>query len=64
MIRPVTSNVSALSGIVANGHQAIHFVSSTPSKIPYGGFSPVICGVGGEKGPFAGISRFLTPHFV
>ena len=41
MIRPMASNVSALSGIVANGHQAIHFVSSTPSKIPYGGFSPV-----------------------
>ena len=41
MIRPVTSNVSTLSGCVANGHQAIHFVSSAPSKIPYGGFSPV-----------------------
>ena len=41
MIRPMTSNVSALSGVVANGHQAIHFVSSAPSKIPYGGFSPV-----------------------
>src|SRR2546425_1706303 len=41
MIRPMTSNVSALSGIVANGHQAIHFVSSTPSKSPYGGFAPV-----------------------
>jgi len=41
MIRPMTSCVSALSGIVANGHQAIHFVSSAPSKIPYGGFSPV-----------------------
>src|SRR5947207_777321 len=41
MIRPMTSNVSALSDIVANGHQAIHFVSSAPSKIPYGGFSPV-----------------------
>ena len=37
----MTSNVSTLSGCVANGHQAIHFVSSTPSKIPYGGFSPV-----------------------
>jgi hypothetical protein len=23
------------------GHQAIHFVSSAPSEIPYGGFSPV-----------------------
>ena len=41
MIRPITSNVSALSGRVANSHQAIHFVSSAPSKIPYGGFSPV-----------------------
>ena len=37
----MTSDVAALSGIVANGHQAIHFVSSAPSKIPYGGFSPV-----------------------
>ena len=41
MIRPMTSSVSALSSIVANGHQALHFVSSAPSKIPYGGFSPV-----------------------
>jgi len=41
MVRPVTSSVSALSGIVANGHQAMHLVSSAPSKIPYGGFSPV-----------------------
>jgi hypothetical protein len=41
MFRPMTSSVSALSGIVANGHQAIHVVSSAPSKIPYGGFSPV-----------------------
>lgn len=41
MFRPVTSNVSALSSFVAKGHQTLHFVSSTPSKIPYGGFSPV-----------------------
>jgi hypothetical protein len=41
MIRPMTSDVSALSGVVANSHQALHFVSSAPSKIPYGGFSPV-----------------------
>ena len=41
MIRSMTSDVSALSGCVANGHQAMHFVSSAPSKIPYGGFSPV-----------------------
>ena len=44
MSRPMTSNVAALSGFVANGHQAIHFVSPAPSKIPYGGFSPVKCG--------------------
>ena len=40
MIRPTTSNVSTLSGIVANGRQAIRLVSSDPSKIPDGGFSP------------------------
>ena len=31
MIRPMASNVSALASVVANGHQAIHFFSSTPS---------------------------------
>src|ERR1017187_3130607 len=31
MIRPMASKVSALSSVVAKGHQAIHFVSSTPS---------------------------------
>ena len=31
MIRPMTSNVSALSSVVAKSHQAIHFVSSAPS---------------------------------
>ena len=41
MLRPMTSKVSALSSCVAKGHQALHFVSSAPSKIPYGGFSPV-----------------------
>jgi hypothetical protein len=41
MIRSMASSVSALSGSVANGHQTLHFVSSAPSKIPYGGFSPV-----------------------
>jgi hypothetical protein len=44
MFRPVTSIVSALSSGVANGHQTLHLVSSAPSKIPYGGFSPVLCG--------------------
>ena len=28
MIRPMASNVSALSSVVAKGHQAVHFVSS------------------------------------
>ena len=51
MIRPMTSNVAALSGIVANGHQAIHFVSSAPSKIPYGGFSPVRLQTRATPGP-------------
>jgi len=41
MFRPMASHVSALSGIVANGHQTVHPGSSAPSKIPYGGFSPV-----------------------
>ncbi len=41
MFRPMTSNVSTFSGYVANGHQALQYVSSSPSKIPYVGFSPV-----------------------
>jgi hypothetical protein len=41
MFRPMTSKVSALSGSVATGHQTVHPGSSAPSKIPYGGFSPV-----------------------
>ena len=41
MFRPMTSSVSILSDYVANGHQVMHSVSSSLSKIPYGGFSPV-----------------------
>jgi len=51
MIRPMTPDVSALSSFVANGHQAIHFVSSAPSKIPYGGFSPVRLQTGCQQRP-------------
>ena len=51
MIRPMTSDVSALSGIVANGQQAIQVVSSAPSKIPYGGFSPVRLQAGCQERP-------------
>jgi hypothetical protein len=31
MIRPMTSDVSALSGIVANRHQAIHLATPCPT---------------------------------
>ncbi len=51
MLRPMTSCVSALSGIVANSHQAIYLVSSAPSKIPYGGFSPVRLQAGCQQRP-------------
>ena len=41
MIRPMDSDVTALSSVVAEGHHASQFVSSTLSIIPYGEFSPV-----------------------
>ncbi len=41
MFRSMTSIVSAFSGFVAKGHQTMQFVSSSPSKIPYVGFSPI-----------------------
>jgi len=58
MCRPAASAVSALSGCVANGRQAMHHVSSPPSKIPYGGFSPVRLQIGSPDATFTGrISR-------
>jgi hypothetical protein len=39
--RSMASAESALSSVVANGHQTVHSGSSTPSKIPYGGFSRI-----------------------
>jgi hypothetical protein len=39
--RSVTSEVSAIVSYVAKGHQTMHYVSSSLSKIPCGGFSPV-----------------------
>jgi len=45
------SAVSALSGCVANGHQAVRPVSFSPSKIPYGGFSPVRLQAGRRRQP-------------
>ncbi len=41
MYRPGASDVSVFSDFVAKGHQALQHVSSSPSKIPYGGSSPV-----------------------
>jgi hypothetical protein len=37
----MTSDVSIVSDFVANGHQIMPNDSCSPSKIPYGGFSPV-----------------------
>jgi hypothetical protein len=51
MFRPMTSSVSALSGIVANGHQTVHPGSSAPSKTPYGGCSPVRLQAGCQPRP-------------
>jgi hypothetical protein len=39
--RPMASCVSALSSIVANGHQVLPSFPPPPLFIPYGGFSPV-----------------------
>ena len=63
MIRPMTSGVSALSGIVAKGHQAIHFVSSAPSKIPYGGFSPVRLQTSCQQRPSLPLQTYTLPQF-
>ena len=41
MFRLASSDVSAVSGCVANARQTLHHVSCTPSKIPYVGFSPI-----------------------
>jgi len=53
MGRAMTSNVSALSSFVANGHQLVHPVSSSLSEIPYGGFSPVRLQIGHPGATFA-----------
>ena len=60
MIRPMTPDESALSSFVANGHQAIHFVSSAPSKIPYGGFSPVRLQTGCQQRPSLALQLILV----
>ena len=57
MFRPMTSAVSALSGFGAYGHQALHHVSFSPSKIPYGGFSPVRLQTGSRPQPSPSLTR-------
>ena len=47
----MTSDVSTVSGFVANGHQTVRHVSCAPSKIPYGGFSPVRLQTGIRRRP-------------
>ncbi len=54
MFRPMTSNVSTFSGFVANSHQALQHVSSSPSKIPYVGFSPIRLQTGIQPQPSPG----------
>ena len=44
MFRPMTSRVWALSGIVANGHQTMHFDSSAPSIHAVGWVFPSTAG--------------------
>jgi hypothetical protein len=51
LYRSMTSGVSALSGFGANGHQTNQHVSSSLSKIPYGGFSPVRLQTGFQPRP-------------
>lgn len=57
MSRSVASSVSALSSGVANGHQTMQHVSSSLSKIPYGGFSPVRLQTRSPRRPSSSISR-------
>jgi hypothetical protein len=58
MGRLVASNVSALSGCVANRDQTLHHGSCSPSKIPYGGFSPVRLQTGIQLQPSSALPRF------
>ena len=60
VFRPVISIVSAVSGCVANDHQALHHVSCSPSKIPYVGFSPVRLQTGIQLRPSRAISDLST----
>ena len=65
MFRSVTSEVSAISSFVAKGHQTMHYVSSSLSKIPYGGFSPVRLQTGIQPQPsLVGCGLSARPTFT
>ena len=53
MLRPMTSKVSVLSDRVAEWSSGPATVSSSLSKIPYGGFSPVRLQIGFSTATFA-----------
>ena len=57
MCRSVASDVSALSSGVANSDQTMQHVSSSLSKIPYVGFSPVRLQTGSPRRPSSSIAR-------
>jgi hypothetical protein len=60
LFRSMTSKVSTFSGFVANGHQPMQYVSSSPSKIPYVGFSPVRLQTGIQLEPSSDHQRLST----
>ena len=62
MIRPMTSDVSALSGFVAKWSPGHAFVSSAPSKIPYGGFSPGTAPNGLSAATFVAPATYTLPQ--
>ncbi len=57
MCRSVASDVSALSSGVANSDQTMQHVSSSLSKIPYVGFSPVRLQTGSPRRPSSSSAR-------
>jgi len=51
MFRPMSLSLSTSYYFLVNDHRSIHHVSSSPSKIPYGGFSPVRLQTGIQRRP-------------
>ena len=61
------SGVSVLSDFVANGHRTVQHVSSSLSKIPYGGFSPVRLQTGRQRQPSPARTRaraYMPPKLL